>query len=70
MRGYETQGFWTKPFCAARAITKKPNPAMFISVALLQRFAVREEFGSYGFLAVTCAGVCLLSAGLLALVLT
>jgi hypothetical protein len=59
----------TKSFWAARDITKKPNSATLLGW-VRREFAVREEFASYGFLAVACAGVCLLSAGLIALVLS
>ena len=36
----------------------------------VQRFAVREEPASYGYLAVACGGVCLLGVGLVALVVS
>jgi hypothetical protein len=60
----------TKSFWAVRDITKKPNSATLVWWFAAEGFAVREEFASYGFLAVACAGVCLLSAGLIALVLS
>src|SRR6516162_8114947 len=66
--GHEAQHCGTKPFCAARDANMKPNSAN-IRDSFMQRFVVREEFASYGFLAIACAGICLLSAGLAALAL-
>ena len=61
----------TKPFRVAGDLVMKPKSISCRQSRIdLKRFGVREEFTSYAFLAVACAGVCLLSAGLVALVLT
>jgi hypothetical protein len=70
----------TKPFSCTGEIRQKHALIIFVSgvgerllaatAGTLLRSAMREEFASYSFLAVTIAGIVLLCSGLVALALT
>jgi hypothetical protein len=68
--GHETQRLGHE-IILGRSRHNEETELGYIDLVVCRRgFVVREEFASYGFLAVACAGVCLLSAGLIALVLS